>query len=297
MPCFPGVELNQTLFISCLFSPSLNIWKVSNVEREVWSWVLFKYWIDPGLCVQINGAGNNSRLCTTPPKVWQLQWKFSVCLWACCACCSSLTINYLQGFAVVKVSGCCFIRCSLVHDWTFWKRRLLPGHGLILVTKDEPALPQRLHEHRYLGILIFSCHFQCWGLSRLISVPKELDRIGICRFCSYKTGPGSFLISEMSDITLLISQISEGKREKSVRKCGIYHNQLNILDLTRIRNLQHVNRIINYIRYCLWRFLVLLLQSVNYFVGSAEKLSHSMVKLPGKTGSEHNENHVILMHL
>lgn len=34
-------------------------------------------------------------------------------------CCSSLTINYLQGFAVVKVSGCCFIRRSLVHDWTF----------------------------------------------------------------------------------------------------------------------------------------------------------------------------------
>lgn len=34
-------------------------------------------------------------------------------------------------------------------------------------------------------------------------------------------------------------------------------------------------------------------QSANYLVGRAEKLPHFMVRLPGKTGSEHNENHVI----
>lgn len=41
--------------------------------------------------------------------------------------------------------------------------------------------------------------------------------------------------------------------------------------------------------------MILLLQSVNCLVGSAEKLHHFMVRVPGKTVSEHNESHVILI--
>lgn len=41
----------------------------------------------------------------------------SECVCECVVqCCSSLTIDYLQDFALVKVSVSCFIRYSLVHD-------------------------------------------------------------------------------------------------------------------------------------------------------------------------------------
>lgn len=73
-PClFPAFSLPPSTFERCL------------IQREVWSWVLFKLRIDPGHCIQINGMRNNCRFCTTLPSVWQLQWKFRVCLWVRCA--------------------------------------------------------------------------------------------------------------------------------------------------------------------------------------------------------------------
>lgn len=122
----------------------------------------------------------------------------SECVCECVVqCCSSLTIDYLHDFAVVKV---CAVLSGILWFMTkhFWKRWLLPGDKLILVNNDDPALPQRLHKHQISwNPHPVSCNCQCWGLSTLSSVLRELDRIGICRFCSYRNCSGSFLISAL----------------------------------------------------------------------------------------------------